>query len=186
MTTLLRADWYVAALPQYQLTPLLPERWLTRYAYFQQIVELTTQPCTVIQVRSPYRMSAPRHILMGHGPFPWIACKPSELDQSLVAVLSLPHDLPAIDTEQRVTNLLRSFGFLPPNGRLTGYRQQEIPHAVLGLSPGTKVRRPIQRSPIQNLLLAGAWTDTGWPANLESAIISGGRCAEIIIGREPA
>jgi hypothetical protein len=30
--------------------------------------------------------------------------------------------------------------------------------------------------------VAGAWTDTGWPANLESAIVSGERCADIIIG----
>ena len=80
---------------------MLPERWLTRYAYFQQIVELTTMPCTVIQVRTSHRMTVPRHILMGHGPFPWVACKPSELDQSLVAVLSLPHDQPVIDTEQQ-------------------------------------------------------------------------------------
>jgi uncharacterized protein with NAD-binding domain and iron-sulfur cluster len=57
---------------------------------------------------------------------------------------------------------------------------------VLALPPGTKVRRPIQRSPIPNLLLAGAWTDTGWPANLESAIASGERCAEIVIGHQPA
>jgi uncharacterized protein with NAD-binding domain and iron-sulfur cluster len=184
--TILQADWYVAAVPHYQLTPLLPERWLTRYAYFQQIAELTTLPCTVIQVRTPHRMAAPRHILMGHGSFPWIACKPSELDQSLVAVLSLPHDQSAIDTEQQVPNLLRSLGFLRPDSRLTGFRQQEIPHAVLALSPGTKVRRPIQQSPIPNLFLAGAWTDTGWPVNLESAIVSGERCAEIIIGRKPA
>ena len=182
----LQADWYVAAVPHHQLTALLPERWLTRYAYFQQIVELTTLPCTVIQVRTSHRLTAPRHILMGHGPFPWVACKPSELDQSLVAVLSLPQDPSAIDTEQQLSNLLRSLGLLQPDGRLTGFRQQEIPHAVLTLSPGTKVRRPIQRSPIPNLLLAGAWTDTGWPANLESAIVSGERCAEIMIGRKHA
>jgi hypothetical protein len=38
--SLLQADWYVAALPPHQLMPLLPERWLTRYAYFEQLAEL--------------------------------------------------------------------------------------------------------------------------------------------------
>jgi uncharacterized protein with NAD-binding domain and iron-sulfur cluster len=54
----------------------------------------------------------------------------------------------------------------------------------LALPPGTKVRRPLQRSPIRNLLVGGAWTDTGWPSNLESAIVSGERCAEIILQHE--
>ena len=30
------------------------------------------------------------------------------------------------------------------------------------------------------LLVAGAWTDTGWPANIESALVSARRCAEAI------
>lgn len=55
-------------------------------------------------------------------------------------------------------------------------------HAALSLRPGTARLRPIQQSPIQNLLVAGAWTDTGWPAGVESAVVSARRCAEIITG----
>jgi uncharacterized protein with NAD-binding domain and iron-sulfur cluster len=55
-------------------------------------------------------------------------------------------------------------------------------HAALALRPGAALRRPIQQSPIQNLLVAGAWTETGWPANVESAVVSARRCAEIITG----
>ncbi len=182
--TVLRADWYVAAVPHHQLTPLLPERWLSRYAYFQQIADLTTIACTVIQVRTPQIVSKPRHILRGIGPFPLIACKPSETDRSLVAVFTMPHDHAITDTERQATYLLRLLGLLQANTSFTGFRQQEMDHAVLALRPGTNVHRPIQRSPISNLLLAGAWTDTGWPANLESAIVSGERCAEIIAGRK--
>lgn len=182
----LQADWYVAAVPVHQLTPLLPERWLTRYAYFQHIVDLTTIPCAVIHVRTVETMTTPRHILMSTGPFPWIACKPSESDRSLVGVLTMPQDHAVTDSEQHVSTLLRSLNLLRADHQLTGFRQQETAHAWLALTPGTKVRRPIQRSPIPNLLLAGAWTDTGWPANLESAIVSGERCAEIIIGQRLA
>src|SRR5215813_10353694 len=59
-------------------------------------------------------------------------------------------------------------------------RRRTIPNAILSLKPGAKLHRPIQRSPIANLLVAGAWTDTGWPPNLESAIVSGNRCADAI------
>jgi uncharacterized protein with NAD-binding domain and iron-sulfur cluster len=50
------------------------------------------------------------------------------------------------------------------------------------LTPGAARLRPLQQSPIQNLFLVGAWTDTGWPANLESALVSARRCADIIVG----
>ena len=182
-STSLQADWYVAAIAAHQLTPLLPERWLTRYAYFQHIVDLTSIPCDIIQVRADALVTAPRYILMGTGPFPWIACKPSERDGSLVAVLAMPRDQSVTDSEQGVITLLRSLNLLRTDRQLTGFRQQDTTHGWLALPPGTKLRRPIQRSPISNLLLAGAWTDTGWPANLESAIVSGERCAEIILER---
>jgi len=40
--------------------------------------------------------------------------------------------------------------------------------------------RPQNRTKIQNLLLAGDWTDTGLPSTIEGAVKSGKRCAEII------
>lgn len=182
--TTLRADWYVSAVAPPQLTPLLPERWLTRYAYFQHIADLTTFPCTVMQARTPAMLTTPRHILVGSGPFQWIACMPSEPDGQMLAQLVLPHGRSATDAEHHVSALLRSLNLLKAGHRLTAFSQRETGRAFLSLSPGTKVRRPIQQSPVPNLLLAGAWTDTGWPANLESAIISGERCAEIILRRE--
>jgi uncharacterized protein with NAD-binding domain and iron-sulfur cluster len=53
-------------------------------------------------------------------------------------------------------------------------------YAALSLRPGTALLRPLQQSPIQNLLVAGAWTDTRWPATVESTFISARRCVEII------
>jgi phytoene dehydrogenase-like protein len=184
--TTLQADWYVAATAAHQLTPLLPERWLTRYAYFQQIVDLTTIVCEVIQVGTSEIITRPRHILMSIGPFSWIACQPSERHGSLVAVLTIPQNQSVTDSEQRVSTLLRSLHLLRANHQVIEYKQEHAAHTWLALPPGTKVMRPIQRSPIPNLLLAGAWTDTGWPANLESAIVSGERCADIIISQRPA
>src|SRR5262249_47464867 len=48
--SVMEADWYVSALLHDQLASLLPERWLSRYAYFQQITELTTLSCSVVHV----------------------------------------------------------------------------------------------------------------------------------------
>ena len=57
-------------------------------------------------------------------------------------------------------------------------------HAALSLEPGAALLRPIQQSPIKNLVVAGAWTDTGWPADVESAVVSTRRCVEIIAGHQ--
>ncbi len=43
--------------------------------------------------------------------------------------------------------------------------------------PGTHVLRPSTTTDIGNLFLAGAWTDTGWPATMEGAVRSGNRAA---------
>jgi predicted NAD/FAD-dependent oxidoreductase len=176
----LQADWYVVALPPRDLTALLPERWLSRYAYFQQVVDLESLCYTVLQVRTAELITSPRHILIGAGPFSWMACKPSQFDRGLVAVVTMPQDQAVTDSIQRVSTLLRSLNLLRPDRQITGFRQEDEAYTWLALPPGAKVRRPLQRSPIRNLLVAGAWTDTGWPANLESAIVSGERCAEII------
>jgi len=180
--TVLEADWYLAAVPPQQLTPLLPERWLTRYAYFQHIADLETKPSTYFQVRTATNLAKPRHILLSAGPFHWMTCTSRAPDRRLLAVLTTQPGQPAPDLEQQVSALLTSLNLLEPGRHLDELRQHEIQHAILPLEPGTKLRRPIHRSPIVNLLVAGAWTDTGWPANLESAVVSGERCADIIIG----
>ena len=43
--------------------------------------------------------------------------------------------------------------------------------------PGTQALRPQTTTGIANLFLAGAWTDTGWPATMEGAVRSGNRAA---------
>jgi len=177
----LQADWYVAALPPRDLTAILPERWLSRYGYFQHIVDLETISSTVLQVRTAEPMASPRHILMGDGPFDWMTCKPSQFDRGLVALVTMRCDQAVKDPIQRVSALLRSLRLLRPDRQITGFRQEDRAYSGLALPPGSKARRPLQQSPIPNLLLSGAWTDTGWPANLESAVVSGERCAESIL-----
>jgi squalene-associated FAD-dependent desaturase len=45
--------------------------------------------------------------------------------------------------------------------------------ATFRAAPGTATLRPGPRTQIPGLVLAGSWTDTGWPATLEGAVLSG-------------
>jgi uncharacterized protein with NAD-binding domain and iron-sulfur cluster len=178
--SLLHADWYVSAVPHDQLTPLLPERWLSRFAYFQQLSELTTVSRVVVHLVAHQPLKAPRLILMSNRPFQRLQARPEGEAQSLFSLVMTETREHTDDVVEQAASLLCSLELLHGSGAITAGRASKISN--VSLSPGTKILRPIQKTPIDNLLVAGSWTDTGSPANLESAIASGERCAQIICG----
>jgi len=63
-------------------------------------------------------------------------------------------------------------------------RVSREPYATIALRPG--VERPGVETSRPNLARAGAWTDTGWPATMESAVRSGRRAAQHILSGSSA
>ena len=53
--------------------------------------------------------------------------------------------------------------------------------ATFSAVPGVDRWRPDQTSPIENLFVAGDWTNTGWPATMEGAVRSGYLAAEALL-----
>jgi len=58
------------------------------------------------------------------------------------------------------------------------------PQATFAAAPGQAARRPGAATPVPGLALAGAWTDTGWPATMEGAVRSGIRAARVALSRK--
>ncbi len=54
--------------------------------------------------------------------------------------------------------------------------------ATFSAAPGLESRRPLSRTIIPNLFLAGDWTRSGWPATMEGAVRSGYLAAEAVTG----
>src|ERR1039458_9809028 len=54
--------------------------------------------------------------------------------------------------------------------------------ATFRAAPGAATLRPGPTTSVPGLLLAGAWTDTGWPATLEGAVLSGHAAAAEALG----
>jgi hydroxysqualene dehydroxylase len=54
-------------------------------------------------------------------------------------------------------------------------------HATFRAAPGTARRRPKQKTRWPGLAVAGAWTDTGWPATMEGAVRSGRAAADAVM-----
>ena len=63
-------------------------------------------------------------------------------------------------------------------------RVSREPYATVAQRPG--VERPRAETSRPNVVRAGAWTDTGWPATMESAIRSGRRAAQHILSSASA
>jgi hydroxysqualene dehydroxylase len=63
-------------------------------------------------------------------------------------------------------------------------RVSREPYATVALRPG--VHRPGVETSRPNVARAGAWTDTGWPATMESAIRSGRQAAQHILSSTSA
>ena len=55
------------------------------------------------------------------------------------------------------------------------------PRATFSLAPGQPARPPTE-TPLRGFLLAGDWIDTGLPATIESAVRSGHRAADAVLG----
>ncbi len=54
--------------------------------------------------------------------------------------------------------------------------------ATFRAQPGVGALRPGPKTAVPGLVLAGAWTDTGWPATLEGAVLSGHAAARCALG----
>lgn len=63
-------------------------------------------------------------------------------------------------------------------------RVSREPYATIALRPG--VVRPGVETRRPNVVRAGAWTDTGWPATMESAVRSGRAAAQHLLSKVPA
>ena len=60
-------------------------------------------------------------------------------------------------------------------------RVSREPGATFAGRPGTAARRPGPDTGRAGVARAGAWTDTGWPATMESAVRSGRAAAQVLI-----
>jgi uncharacterized protein with NAD-binding domain and iron-sulfur cluster len=87
-------------------------------------------------------------------------------------------------TDRYVAELAR---LLPAAGRagvLDAFVTRER-RATFRQAAGSAVLRPSARSGIAGVSLAGAWTATGWPDTMESAVRSGLAAADEALGEAP-
>ena len=68
-------------------------------------------------------------------------------------------------------------------GEILWSRVSREPAATFAGRPGTAAKRSGPETGRPNVVRAGAWTDTGWPATMEGAVRSGRRAAAVLAAR---
>jgi protoporphyrinogen oxidase len=179
------ADGVVVALPHYSTEDVLPAGTLPAQIRPSQ---LASSPIVNVHVHFDRRVTDlafaagvgtaaqwvfDRTASSGAGTGQYLAVSMSGADEYVAA---RPADLAA-----EVTSSLRSmFPRAKDAEVLRTFVTKEL-HATFRASPGASAHRAPARTQVPGLALAGAWTATGWPPTMESAIRSGGSAANVVL-----
>jgi uncharacterized protein with NAD-binding domain and iron-sulfur cluster len=177
----IHADGIVLAVPPdaaARLTPAAaaagaspgPDRWL----------ELGASPIVNVHVIYDRRVTRLPFAAAVDSPVQWVfdRTRPSGLPagQYLAVSLSAADDLvdvPAARLRERFVPALEDLFPAARDARITDFFVTRERRATFRQVPGCAGMRPGAATALPGLVLAGAWTDTGWPDTMEGAVRSG-------------
>lgn len=186
----LPADAVVLAVPHDRAASLLPPGALPGQ---ERLVELGSSPIVNVHVVYDRRVTDLPFAAGVGTPVQWVfdRTRPSGLSDGQYLAISISGADRQIT--ERTEDLRRAFlpalaSLFPAAGeaRVESFFVTREHAATFRQAPGTRALRPGTRTGIPRLYLAGAWTDTGWPATMEGAVRSGiaaSREALIAVGR---
>lgn len=176
------ADWYILAVPPERAADLLLEE------VAPGVKQLDASPITSVHLwydRPVLRL--PHAVLvdcLGHWVFNRGESSPGE--HYLQVVISAARHLQGLGRDEVRDRVAAELARLFPGVREAKLLRAKVvtEHtATFSAVPGVDRWRPPQETAIPNLVLAGDWTRTGWPATMEGAVRSGYLAAEVILRR---
>jgi squalene-associated FAD-dependent desaturase len=190
--TRLNAANVIAAVPPAQLTRLLPPA-IAASSFSSAIAALKSSPIICAHVWLDREVTSASFIGFIGTTTQWLFNKrrifekygarhPGYLSFVISGARRLA-DLPNDDLLEIVMNDLRAM--IPEAARAKVLRALVLKEkqATIASDPASDAIRPPTGTPMANLFLAGDWVQTGLPATIESAIISGRSAAAAIIAR---
>ena len=198
----IRGDIYLSALPFQAFSSVLPSR-LTEDPFFKGAGQLSSSPIVNIHIwydRPVMEPSSPPFVASLDSPLQWVFDKGSILTANGPGGSSAGTVLPgryicisvsgAWEYINRPKEELRRIFLEAMEEAFPKAREARVEEllvvksdATFRCQPGTSQFRPPAKTPIDNLVLAGDWTDTGWPSTMEGAVKSGVEAAHVIESR---
>ncbi len=184
-----KADLYISAVPYFALNQLLPNT-LFDQPYFKQWKDLSSSPIISIYLWFDRPVTELGFAGMLGTRMQWLFNKDvlfarSVRDKQLLTfVISAAHKFASLPKEKLIAMAIEDVKKVLPKSCEAKVLQSLVikeHHATFSASVLVESARPEPITPIKNLFLAGDWTNTGLPATIEGAVLSGHRCANEII-----
>lgn len=159
-------------------------------ALVAQAAAHTSSPIVTVNLWFDGPVMTSRFVGLVGGPMHWVFDKSAifgERAGHLSVVSSGAEELATLDnadiTSRALSQLARAIPRTTSQKLLRSVVIRE-PRATMSLAPGGP-GRPSAATPLLGFFLAGDWTDTGLPATIEGAVLSGHRAADAILRRPP-
>lgn len=185
---MLRADWYVSAVPFKSLLNLIPDGFLNTIPYFQNLKSLKSAPIVSINLWFDREILKGDFVGLAKTQVHWYFDRNRIENRKgapyhIMGVISGAHQFLDQSKEEILKKAMEELKSLFPQAS-----QATLIHSLINkereatLSPviGAEALRPKQQSPFENFLVVGDWTKTELPATIESAVLSARLASEII------
>lgn len=199
----LSADHYVVAVPWDRVTGLLPET-LQQQTCWSQLNQLESAAITSVHLWTDRPITQLRHAVLIDRTSQWMFNRSAILERQsedatqessptaryayqVVISNSRDEELQRMSQQELIEAVWQEVQEIWPDARqATRLHARAITEhkAVFSPLPGVESLRPSQQTAIDNLLLAGDFTQTGWPATMEGAVRSGYLAAGQILRKE--
>jgi uncharacterized protein with NAD-binding domain and iron-sulfur cluster len=106
-----------------------------------------------------------------------------KIPQHLSLVISGAQEFIEMSKEELLTIAMKDLQRVLPKAKNANIVHSVVikeKRATFSPSPGLEAIRPLPETTFSNLFLAGDWTNTGFPATIEGAVLSGKKAAELI------
>lgn len=194
------ADYYISAIPHGNLKKLLPSELLLGGAPLEGLTHLSDSPILSIHLWFDRPVMDEDFMGLVDSPIHWVFDKSrlpvprqtgiwqeGEAQEGAVAcVVSGAYDLMDRSRQDLISLAQRELGrYLPEvqKAKLTHARLIKERQATYSCTPEAERWRLSQGTPYSNFFIAGDWTRTGLPATIEGAVLSGHRCAALILAK---
>ena len=174
------ADHVICAVPPWALIKLLPIA-LKKDPFFTLVAGIESTPIVNVHLWYDHPITDRDFVAFVNSPLQWLFNKSKlwgheDEGQYLDISLSGADEYMEMSKREIVEMFKREVQAFFPKARTARLKRSLVvkqADATFAPRPGVARLRPPQRTPVDRLFLAGDWTDTGWPATMESAVRSG-------------
>lgn len=189
------ADAFVMAVPHWRLAELLPEEFAGR-PEIEQLSRIETAPISSVHVWFDRPITELPHAVLVGRLSQWMFNRTALWGRTTgegwgyQVVISASREVRERGSAEVIASVIAELKSIWPAAREAQVLRSKLvteQRAVFAPTPGVDALRLPQQTAVSNLLLAGDWTQTGWPATMEGAVRSGYLAAEqVLAGRGTA